>query len=126
VEGFWPKYNWKQTPEETLMVNLVDVNPEEEDLKLYCSPTNEAPQKSFNPWHDIRPGSSILLRPKDPSIYTIGQRRALSQVCKKVEDENNGKFLLQYWRLDNSKATLELRYKNCWYGKWVVENTAST
>ena len=50
----------------------------------------------------------------------------MSAVCTEEGHENNGKFLLQYWRPDNSAATLELMYRKCWYGKWVVENTAPT
>ena len=50
----------------------------------------------------------------------------MSAVCTKEGHENNGKFLLQYWRPDNSAATLELVYTNCWYARWIVEETAPT
>ncbi len=68
----------------------------------------------------------MLLRPEDLSVCAVWQGRALSTVCRLQGDANYGKFLLQYWRPDNSESTLELRYRNCWYGKWVVENSPPT
>ena len=72
------------------------------------------------------PRIRVLLRPEDPSVCAVWQGRALSAVCTEAGNENNGKFFLQYWRPDNCEATLELMYRNCWYGKWVVENTDPT
>ena len=104
----------------------MDMNIEEEEHEPYCGPANEAPRESFNPWIDIRLGSWVHLRPKDPAICPVWQGRALSNVCKDLEAPNYGKFFLQYWRPDNSERTLELRYRNCWYGKWVIENSPPT
>ena len=105
-------------------VNPVDATPEEEELEPYCGPTNEAPRESFNPWVDIRPGLWILLRPEDPEVCPVWQGRALSEVCREPGHEKNGMFLIQYWKLDNSESMLELRYRICSYGKWIVEETA--
>ena len=125
IEGFWPQHDWRVMEEETVRprVNPVDMNIEEEDLEPYCGPTNEAPRESFNPWIDIRPGSWVLLRPEDPIVCPVWQGRALSDVCRDEGTPNYGKFFVQYWRPDNSEQTMELRYRNCWYGKWVIENT---
>ena len=131
VEGFWPEHDWRLL-DPAVECRLSIVNPvhvisePQEEPEPYCGPANEAPQQSYNPWCDICPGSWVLLRPEDPSVCAVWQGRALSAVCIEEGHENNGKFLLQYWRPDNSAATLELMYRNCWYGKWVVENTAPT
>ena len=126
-EGFWPQHDWRVTKEEiqTPRVNPVDMNIEEEP-EPYCGPANEAPRESFNPWIDICPGSWVLLRPEDPAVCPVWQGRALSHVCKEPEAENFGKFFLQYWTPNNSERTQELRYRNCWYGKWVIENSPPT
>ena len=107
-------------------VNPVDMNIEEEDPEPYCGPANEALRESFNPWIDIRPGSWVLLRPEDPAVCPVWQGRALSDVYRDEGTPNYGKFFVQYWRPDNSEQTMELRYRNCWYGKWVIENTPPT
>ena len=107
-------------------MNPIDMVPEQEEHEPYCGPANEAPRESFNPWVDIRLGSWVLLRPKDPLVCDVWQGRAMSEVCREPGHEMNRKFMLQYWRPDNFERTLELRYQNCWYGKWVVEETAST
>ena len=131
VEGFWPQHDWRLANvgvERPLSrVNPLDVIPDlDDEPEPYCGPANEAPQQSYNPWRDIRPGSWVLLRPEDPLVCEVWQGRTLSMVCTEEGHENNGKFLLQYWRPDNSAATLELVYTNCWYARWVVEETAPT
>ena len=68
----------------------------------------------------------VLLRPENLAICAVWQGRALSAVCQLAGDVNNWKFLLQYWGPDNNESTTELRCRNCWYGKWVVERTPST
>ena len=130
LEGYWPTHDWRVMDQEAssqgTRVNPLDSNLEEEELEPYCGPANEAPRESFNPWVDICPGSWVLLRPEDPEVCPVWQKRALSEVCREVGHEKNGMFLIQYWRPDNLESTLELRYQRCWYGKWVVEETAPT
>ena len=130
LEGFWPKHDWRAVDDEMFSqgqrVNPIDMVLEQEEHEPYCGPANEAPRESFNPWVDICLGSWVLLRPEDPSVCDVWQGRTMSEVCRESGHEMNGKFMLQYWRPDNSERTLELRYQNCWYGKWVVEETVST
>ena len=72
------------------------MTPEDEELKPYYGPTNEASETPFNPWRDIWPSNWVLLRPKDPLICPIWQGRAKSAVCREQRDVNLGKFLLQF------------------------------
>ena len=100
------------------------MTPKDEEPELYCGPTNKAPETPFNPKRDIRLSSWVLLRPEDPLICPIWQRRAVSVVCREQEDVNFGKFLLQFWESKSTERDLALKYHNCWYAKWVVEKRA--
>ena len=127
VKGFWPCHNWRVFQAEVSLTrcpSLIvdeDVILEDEERELYCGPTNEAPETPFNPGHDIRPGSWVLLRPEDPLNYHVWQRRAVSVVCREKRDVNFGKFLLQFWEPKSAKRDLALIYRDCWSAKWVVE-----
>ena len=94
---------------------------EDEEPKLNCGPTNEAPESPFNLWRDIRPRSYILLRPKDPLICLVWQEKAVSAVCREQGDVNLGKFLLQFWESKSAEKDLALKYRNCWSAKWVAK-----
>jgi len=43
-----------------------------------------------------------------------------------LEDEKMGISYYNIGHLDNSKAILELRYRNCWSSEWDVENISHT
>ena len=68
------------------------VTPEDEEPEPYCGLANEARETPFTPWRDIRPSSSVLLRPEDPLICPIWQRRTVSAVCREKGDVNLGSF----------------------------------
>ena len=121
VEGFWPCHDWRVFEDKvsrsrcsSLIVDE-DVIPEDEEPELYCGPTNEAPETPFNPWHDIRRGNWVLLRPEDPLISPIWQGRAVSIVCREQRDVNLGKFLLQFWESKSAERDLALKCRNCWF-----------
>ena len=77
---------------------------EDEDPEPYCSPANEAPETPFNPWRNIRPSSWVLLRPKDPLIHFVWQRRVVSTVCKDQRDVDLENF---YFNSGNPKVWRE-------------------
>ena len=130
VEGFWPHHDWRVFEDEVLRPRCSslrldeDVTPEDEDVEPFCGLANKAPETPFNPWCDIRPGSWVLLRPEDPLICPIWQRRVESVVCREHGNVNLGKFLLQFWELKSAERDLALKYHNCWSGKWIVEKRA--
>ena len=73
------------------------MNPKDEEPKPYCGPTNEALETPFNPWHDIWPGSWVLLKPKDLFLCLVWQERAASVVCREDRVVNLGrKFLFEF------------------------------
>ena len=130
VEGFQPRHDWRVFEDEvscprcsSLIVDE-DVTPEDEEPELYCGPANEAPEYPLNPWHDIRPGRWVLLRPENPLICPVWQGRVVNAVCKEQGHVNFGKFLLQFWESKSAERDLALKYRNCWSRKWVVEKRA--
>ena len=48
----------------------------------------------------------------------------MSVVCREKEDDNLGKFLLQFWEPKSVERDLALIYRNCWSATWVVEKHA--
>ena len=72
------------------------MTPKDEEPEPYCGLANEVPETPFNPWHDIQPGSWVLLRLEDPLICPIWQGRAVSAACKEKGDVKLRKFLLQF------------------------------
>ena len=130
VEGFWPRHDWRvledkvSRPRCLSLILYEDVTPEDEEPEPYCGPANKALKTFFNPWHDIWPGSWVLLKSEDPLICPIWQERAVSVVCKEQGDVNLGKFLLQFWEPRSAERDLALKYHNCWSTKWIVEKRA--
>jgi hypothetical protein len=119
VERFWPQHDWRVPHKGVLhrgglVLAPTDVTPEDEEPEPYYGPRNEAPRSSFNPWRDIRQGYWILIRPTDPQMCPVWQRRAASDVCREEGNENHGKFLIQFWEPRNAKKTLRKKYRNCW------------
>ena len=123
VEGFWPCHDWRVFEAEVLrprcssLIVDEDVTPKDEEPEPYCGPANEALETPFNPWCDIRPGSWVLLRPKDPLICPVWQGRVVSVVCREKGDVNLGKFLLQFWESKSAERDLALIYRDCWSAK---------
>ena len=130
VEDFWPCHDWRVFQAKvsrrrcSSLIVVEDVTLEDEEPEPYCGLANEALETPFNPWHDIRPGSWILLRHEDPLIYPVWQGKAVSVVCREKRDVNLGKFLLQFWEPKSTDRDLALKYRNYWSAKWIVEKRA--
>jgi hypothetical protein len=119
VEGFWPQHDWRVPHDGVLhrgglVLASTDVTLEDEEPEPYYGPRNEAPRSSFNPWRDIRQGYWILIRPTDPQMCPVWQRRAASDVCREEENENHEKKFFQFWEPRNAEKTLQKKYRNCW------------
>ena len=130
IEGLWPRHDWKVFEDEvsrqrcSSLILDQDMTPEDEEPKPYCGLANEASETPFNPWRDIWFGSWVLLRPEDPLICLVWQRRVVTAVCREQGDVNLGKFLLQFWESKSTERDLALQYRNCWSAKRVVEKHA--
>ena len=130
VKGFWPRHDWRvfedkvSSPRCSSLILDDDVTHEDEEPEPYCGLANKAPETLFNPWRDIWPSSWVLLRSEDPLICHVWQGRVMSAICREQRDVNLGKFLLQFWESKSAERDLALKYRNCWYVKWVVEKRA--